>query len=149
MLYPIIDLTTVFVFICCFTSSYPQTITRHHIVNNNLGNTFQSAYKSCHSIETALLSIKNDIHISLSKGGTINHTGLSSRFGFSGTVLKQFRSYISGRQQSVKVGSTLFDPVELKFGVPQRSVLGPVLFSLYTTPLSKIISAYKNHTVPF
>ena len=134
---------------------------KHHIDNNNLGNTFQSAYKSGHSTETALLSIKNDIHISLSKGmptalvlldlsaafDTIDHTGLlnclSSWFGFSGTVLKWFRSYISGRQQSVKVGSTLSDPVELKFGVPQGSVLGPVLFSLYTTPLSKIISAYK------
>ena len=79
---------------------------KHHIDNNNLGNTFQSAYKSGHSTETALLSIKNDIHISLSKGmpmalvlldlsaafDTTDLTGLlnclSSWFGFSGTVLK-------------------------------------------------------------
>ena len=35
---------------------------------SNLGNSFQSAYKSGHSTETALLCIKNDVHISLSKG---------------------------------------------------------------------------------
>ena len=139
----------------------------HHIINNNLGNTFQSAYKSGHSTETALLYIKNDIHIALSKGmptalvlldlsavfDTIDHIGLlnclSFWFGFSGTVLKWFHSYISGRQQSVKVGSTLSDQVELKFGVPQGSVLGPVLFSLYTTPLSKIISAYETKKFHF
>ena len=112
--------------------------------------------------ETALLCITNDIHMSLSKGmptalvlldllaafDTIDHCGLldclSSWFGFSGTVFRWFKSYISGRNQSVKVGSILSDPVELKFGVPQGSVLGPTLFSMYTTRLNKVISAYRS-----
>ena len=51
---------------------------------------------------------------------------------------------MSGRVQCVKVGNILSDPVELKYGVPQGSVLGPILFSLYTTPLNTIISAYNN-----
>ena len=53
-----------------------------------------------------------------------------------------FSSYLTGRVQSVKVGDVLSDPADLSSGVPQGSVLGPILFSLYTTPLNKIISAY-------
>ena len=41
---------------------------RSHMDSHDLGNTFQSAYKVGHSTETALLCIKNEIHLSLSKG---------------------------------------------------------------------------------
>ena len=89
---------------------------RSHMDSHDLGNTFQSAYKVGHSIETALLCIKNEIHLSLSKGmptalvlldlsaafDTIDHdtllSCLSSRFGFAGSALKWFRSYLQDRQ---------------------------------------------------
>ena len=150
----------------CFISKLVERIVasqvKCHIEENNLCNKYQSAYKAGHSTETALLCIKNDIHMSLSKGmptalvlldlsaafDTIDHKGLleclSSWFGFSDTVLSWFASYISDRHQSVKVGSTLSDPKDLRFGVPQGSVLGPILFSMYTTPLNKVISAYES-----
>ena len=51
--------------------------------------------------------------------------------------------YLSERYQSIKIGSTLSDFCKLLFGVPQGSVLGPLLFSLYTTPLSLVISKHK------
>ena len=60
----------------------------------------------------------------------------------SGTALKWFTSYLSHRFQAIKIGSTLSDLHELLFGVPQGSVLGPLLFSLYTTPLSKVIGTH-------
>ena len=133
---------------------------KQHLDDNNLSNYYQSAYKTGHSTETALLCIKNDVHTSLSKGvptalvlldlsgafDTVDHRilldCLASWFGFGGVVLDWFSSYLSGRVQSVKVGNTVSDPVPLTSGVPQGSVLGPILFSLYTTPLSKVIASH-------
>ena len=142
----------------CFMSKLVERVVasqiKAHLDMHNLGNTFQSAYKSGHSTETALLCIKNDIHLSLSKGmptalvlldlsaafDTIDHKGLleclSTWFGFADTVLRWFLSYLSGRHQSVKIGNKLSDPFELMFGVPQGSVLGPILvFIVYNTAL--------------
>ena len=133
---------------------------RSHMDSHDLGNTFQSAYKLGHSTETALLCIKNEIHLALSKGmptalmlldlsaafDTIDHdtllSCLSARFGFAGSALKWFRSYLQDHFQSVKIGSSLSNLFKLKFGVPQGSVLGPLLFSLYTTPLGQVIRKY-------
>ena len=109
-----------------------------------------------------MLKIKNDIHTSLSFGkpvalvlldlsaafDTIDHSNLLNRlkscFGFTGNALKWFTSYMADRKQCVKIEDVLSEAKNLDYGVPQGSVLGPVLFTLYTTPLSKIISAYKN-----
>ena len=74
---------------------------------------------------------------------TIDHdtllSCLSARFGFAGLAQKWFRSYLQDRFQSVKIGSSLSNLLILKFGVSQGSVLGPLLFSLYTTPLGQVI----------
>ena len=121
-----------------------------------------SSLTFCMIKETALLSIKNDVHLSLSRGeptalvlldlsaafDTIDHITLldclSSWFGVGGTALKWFASYLCDRLQAIKIGSTLSDFRKLLFGVPQGSVLGPLLFSLYTTPLSKVIGRHRD-----
>jgi hypothetical protein len=133
-----------------------------HLDMHGLVNVWQSAYKSGHSTESALLQVKNDIHKSLARGevsalilldlsaafDTIDHNillqRLSSWFGCRNTVLDWFRSYLSERTQTVKIGNALSDSELLDFGVPQGSVLGPLLFTLYTTPISKIISSYSD-----
>ena len=135
---------------------------RSHIDSDDLGNTFQSVYKAGHSTETALLCIQNEIHLSLSRGmptalvlldlsaafDTINHDKLlaclSTGFGFTGNVLRWFTSYLLDRFQCVKIGSAVSDCFKLNFGVPQGSVLGPLLFSLYTSPLSKVMAKFKD-----
>ena len=84
-----------------------------HIHRYGLDNSYQSAYKSGHSTETALLSIKNDIHLSLYWGeatalvlldllatfDTIDHSTLLSHllglFGVGGSALKRFSSYLT------------------------------------------------------
>ena len=131
-----------------------------HINSNNLDNPRQSLYKSDHSAETALLHIKNKIHLSLPWGepttlvlldlsaafDSIDHNTLfnclKSWFGVCGTALKWFTSYLSHCFQAIKIGSTLSELHEVLFGVPQDSVLGPLLFSLYTTYLSKVIGMH-------
>ena len=132
---------------------------RSHMDSHGLGNTFQLAYKVGHSTETALLCIKNEIHLSLSKGmpmalvlldlsatfDTIDHdtllSCLSAMFGFAGDALKWFRSYLH-HFQSVKISSSLSNLFKLKFGIPQGSVLGPLLFFLYITPFGQVIRKY-------
>ena len=59
-------------------------------------------------------------------------------------ALSWFKSYLSGRTHSVKVGSTLTHPVGLQYWVPQGSVLVPILFSLYTNPISSIIHSHSS-----
>ena len=132
-----------------------MTIHQGHL--EGLLNVNQSAYKSSHSIETALLKIQNDIALSVDSGkavaltlldlsaafDTIDHSllydCLHDWFGLDGTVLSWIKSYLSNRKQKIKIG----EAVILPFGVPQGSVLGSLLFTLYTSPLSQVISKFK------
>ena len=111
----------------------------------------------CHILVCGVLNIQNNILLNMAKSSvtaltlldlsttfdTIDHTILLDRlnvyYGISELTLGWFKSYLSGRTHSVKVGSTLSHTAVLHYGVPQGSVLGPILFSLYTNPISSII----------
>ena len=54
---------------------------------------------------------------------------LRNRYGLQGSTLKWFKSYISTRSQSVVINDNTSSPIPLKFGVPQGSKLGPILFN--------------------
>ena len=123
---------------------------------------YQSAYKAAHSTKTALLKVKTDILTPIDRKEAIclilldlstafnmaNHelllNHLKFRFGITDTVLKWLESYLTGRHQSVIIsGATDLDrkrsdKAGLAQGVPQGSVLGPILFTLYITPLGDI-----------
>ena len=77
---------------------------------------------------------------------TVDHcillSRLSSRFGIGGTALEWFRSYLSDRTQFVNVNGSTSERYVLQFGVPRGSVLGPLLYSLYTSPLSDIANKH-------
>jgi len=135
-----------------------------HLSTHSLLHPFQSAYRQNHSTETALLHILNSILNSSDSGNitlltlldlsaafdTIDHSILLNRlettFGISGVALAWFESYLANRFQHVIVDSKSSNPVKLSCGVPQGSVLGPVLFTLYTAPLSHVIQTHNiNH----
>ena len=77
---------------------------------------------------------------------TLDHSILLRRleitFGISGNILKRFCSYVSQRFQSVIVNGSTSNPRPLLYGVPQGSVLGPVLFTLYSQSLSDVINLH-------
>ena len=71
---------------------------------------------------------------------------LEYTFGIHSTDLAWFKSYLYDRFQKVTVSNMQSDPIKLSCGVPQGSVLGPVLFTFYTTPLTSIINRHNlNH----
>ena len=131
---------------------------KSHMQNSSISNNLQSAYKCGNSTETALLYIQNDILSAQVHGeltalslldlsaafDTIDHDLFLSRltewFGIDGVVLQWVRSYLTGRSQLVKVNGVLSTPQLLLYDVPQGSVLGPLIFTMYTTPLSSIIT---------
>ena len=133
-----------------------------HLQENNLSNSFQSVYRAGHSTETVLLRIVNYILSTLDNDNisvlllldlsaafdTTDHqillSLLNSVFGIQSTALQWFQSYLSDRYQSTSVNNSSSSPSQLMYGVPQCSVLGPILFVLHTTPLSDIIA---NHSV--
>ena len=126
-----------------------------HLQSHSLLEPFQSASRKCHSTETALLRLVNDLLRASDRGcvsilsllnlsaafDTIDHniliTRLHSTFGCSGTVLDWFISNLSCRIQSVFVGHES-TPSVLQCGVPQGCVLGPLLFTLYTHTFSTV-----------
>ena len=129
---------------------------RTHLDKNNLSIPNQSAYKPLHSTETALLKIHNDICISMDSGKTtaLVLLDLSAAFdtldgwyGISGTALNWVRSYLSNRVQRVKLLDKLGGPFKTDYGVPQGSLLGPLLFTLYTTPLRSVIVSITSATI--
>ena len=72
---------------------------------------------------------------------------LSTWYGIDGIALDWFVSYLSDRKQKVTIMDCLSSPAEVACGVPHGSVLGPLLFTLYSTPLSYVIQRHnvKHH----
>ena len=134
-----------------------------HFDSSGLHNIFQSAYKANHSTETALLRFQNDILMAIDGGltvvvvfldlsaafDTICHqillSRLEHRFGIKGQVLSWIKSYLQDRVQSVHIGKVASTEKPLNCGVPQGSVLGPILFTAYTAPLTDIIQQHGLH----
>ncbi len=134
---------------------------QNYLSMNCLHAPMQSAYRPYHSVETALLRMQNDVLAALdirkeailvlldfsAAFDCLDHekllNRLASRYGIRDKVHQWLTSYLSGRTQSVAINDVSSDPVELKCGVPQGSVAGPLLFILFSGPLQDIIASHK------
>ena len=118
----------------------------------NLGHTplhpMQFGFRTNHSTETANCFLLENIKLKLDKGGivgavfldlkkafdTVNHQILLSKlssYNFSDEAMKWMESYLTNRKQCVHIGNSYSSYLDCNIGVPQGSVLGPILFSLY------------------
>jgi Reverse transcriptase (RNA-dependent DNA polymerase) len=120
----------------------------------------QSAYRKRHSTETAVLKVLMDILHAVDAGDlaalalldlsaafdTVDHTTLLRRlnvsYGISEGALMWFKSYLGDRCQYVRCGGSKSAIKYVFFGVPQGSVLGPILFLLYTADLLRLIEQH-------
>uniref|UniRef100_A0A3B1J3V1 Reverse transcriptase domain-containing protein n=1 Tax=Astyanax mexicanus TaxID=7994 RepID=A0A3B1J3V1_ASTMX len=129
------------------------------LTQNNLQDPNQSGFKPAHSTETALIAVTEKLHaakatnlssvlilLDLSAAfDTVNHSILLSiltSLGITGSAWQWFASYLEDRSYQVTWQGATSAPCRLSTGVPQGSVLGPLLFSLYTRSLGEIISSH-------
>uniref|UniRef100_A0A8C6L9C9 Reverse transcriptase domain-containing protein n=1 Tax=Nothobranchius furzeri TaxID=105023 RepID=A0A8C6L9C9_NOTFU len=133
-----------------------------HLITNNIYEQFQSGFRPLYSTETALLKITNDLLTASDSGllsililldltaafDTIAHSTLVSRLspiGITHTPLAWFTSYFSGRTQFVHLKSYKSNLFPVSAGVPQGSVLEPLLFIIYLLPLGHIFCKHNIH----
>ena len=116
----------------------------------------QSGFRPNYSTDTCLIHLTDFIKFQIDKGNavgmvildlqkafdTVDHSILLAKLGamgLSNDIVKWFQSYLSGRQQLVDVAGTFSSCEKNSCGVPQGSILGPLLFLIYVKDMSGVI----------
>jgi hypothetical protein len=129
---------------------------KEHLESNNLLYSRQSGFRENHSCETALTKILDDwitaidqnkivgtVFLDFSKAfDLVNHSILLQKlksFHLNKSTISWFASYLDDRKQQVQISGKLSDLVPVQSGVPQGSVLGPLLFLIYANDFPKAL----------
>ena len=130
------------------------------LTNNNILSNCQSGFRCLHSTVTALLEATNDwaynidcgnvnsvVFLDLKKAfDTVNHSILLSKlnvYGFGCSMNNWFASYLHDRSQKCFVNNLLSDYCTLLCGIPQGTILGPLLFLIYINDLPNCLEHSK------
>ena len=132
----------------------------NHLEDNNLYCTSQSGYRHHHSCETLNIKSFDDMLKCMDEGytvalllldmsaafDTVDHSlllqQLNENYGLTNSVLSWFENYLNNRTCSVHINETFSNIICLLFGVPQGSIVGPILFILYTKHIEHIAAKY-------
>ena len=147
----------------CFISKVVESAAlsqyRNHLDLNNQMPKKNAAYTKFHSTETILLRVQSDILMNMDKQritmlvlldlsaafDTIDYGILGQifehKFKVKGTAADWFVTYLTNRQQRVQIDDVMSEPHDVKFGVPQGSCAGPVIFLSYLSSLYDVISS--------
>ena len=135
-----------------------------YLSKNNILNPNHHAYRSKHNTSTAMIQMVNSWAEALESGemagvclldmsaafDIVNHDILLQKmtlYGFEENIISWLRSYLTNRKQCVSINGSLSKLLPLSSGVPQGSILGPLLYSIFTNDLPEVIEKDRNQSI--
>lgn len=126
-----------------------------HITTNNIIPNVQFGFRKSHSTSLQILRIYKEVRQKLSQGFSTGfvafdiekafdrvwHSGLIFKmiqYNFPRNLIHTISSFLANRSFRVRVGDALSNPFDINYGVPQGSVLSPVLYNLYTADIPRL-----------